>query len=114
VTEILVNVTIDKYEGLIHGRNGIHEVATAHITQLLAVAKPQAVDSQKLSLALNVRSHTDPSGLPNEIVLSPGQTIQLEGEYIPAKRAGLGGHVAVIHFTHSPGGFVVIDGHTYS
>lgn len=106
VTEIEAVITIDKYEGTINGRNGKHEVALGHITLVNAVGNKKAIDTQQVELAMNVKSAKDPNGLPREIPFKPGQQIEIEGEYIPAKQANDKGK-AVIHFTHSPGGYVI-------
>ncbi|HYV43523.1 MAG TPA: hypothetical protein VFA20_01635 [Myxococcaceae bacterium] len=116
VTEIDATVTVDKYVGMQHGRNGDHEIAEGHITRILQVGKKKVVDTQNVELAMNVASSKDPAGLPKEIPLKPGQQVEVEGEYIPASKANAhnqAGKAAVIHFTHAPAGFVVIDGHKY-
>lgn len=113
VTEIEAVVTIDKYEGTINGRNGVHEVALGHITLINAVGNKNVIDTQKVELAMNVKSAKDAHGLPREIPFKPGQQIEIEGEYIPAKQANNQGN-AVLHFTHSPGGYVITpDGSKY-
>jgi hypothetical protein len=71
-----------------------------------------AATTTAAQLAMNVASSIDPHGLPQEIPLSAGQVIEVEGEYIPAASANAGGR-AVIHFTHLPCGYVTIDGVTY-
>lgn len=113
VTEIDAQVTIDKYSGIQHGRNGDHEIAEGHITKILQVGNQKVIDTQKVHLAMNVKSARDPNGLPREIPLKPGQTIEVEGEYIPKSHATGSNGAAVLHFTHAPGGFVVIDGKKY-
>ena len=65
-----------------------------------------------MQLAINVHSSVDPSGLPSEIPLHVGQTVEVEGEYIPASTANAGGN-AVVHYTHSPCGYMVINGQKY-
>lgn len=107
---------IDRYQGLVNGRNGTHEIAFGTITSTPWVFDKGTVDSTRVQLALNVASSTDPTGLPSELRLSPGDEILVEGEYIPASRAdvrGARGPTAVIHYTHSPCGFVVINGRKY-
>jgi hypothetical protein len=113
VTEIDAQVTIDKYVGMQHGKNGDHEIAQGHITRVLQVGNQKVIDTQKVQLAMNVKSAKDKNGLPKEIPLKPGQTLEVEGEYIPSSHASGSNGAAVLHFTHSPGGFVVIDGHKY-
>ena len=105
-------MTITRYQGLIHGRNGDHEIAFGTLANVEWIHDPALKDSNSVQLAMNVHSSTDPSGLPGEVKLSVGQTIEVEGEYIPATSAGSSGD-AVIHFTHSTCGFVTIDGTTY-
>jgi hypothetical protein len=112
-TEIEAVLTIDKYQGLIHGRNGTHEIAYGHITLINAVGNKQVVGTQEVELAMNVKSSKDPNGLPQELPLQTGQQIEVEGVYIPASQAGNSGD-AVIHFTHSPDGYVIMpDGSQY-
>jgi hypothetical protein len=116
VTEIDANVTVDKYVGMQHGRNGDHEIVEGHITRILQVGKKKVVDTQNVELAMNVASSKDPTGLPKEIPLKVGQQVEVEGEYIPASKANAhnqAGKAAVIHFTHAPAGYVVIDGKKY-
>jgi len=67
-------------------------------------------------VAMNIASRVNPEGLPKEIKIAPGAIIELTGEYIPAKLANARnakGKAAVVHFTHSPCGSVVIDGKQY-
>jgi hypothetical protein len=106
VTEIEAVITIDKYEGTVHGKNGDHEIALGHITLINAVGNKKVIDTQQVELAMNIKSAKDPQGLPREIPFKPGQQIEVEGEYIPAKQANDHGR-AVLHFTHSPGGYVI-------
>ena len=113
VTEIDAVVTIDQYKGMQHGRNGDHEIAEGHITRILMIDNQKVIDTQKVHLAMNVKSAKDANGLPHEIPLKPGQQIEVEGEYIPAKNASGSNGSAVLHFTHSPLGYVVIDGQKY-
>ena len=113
-TEIEAVLTIDKYQGLIHGRNGTHEVAYGHITLINAVGNKQVVGTQEVQLAMNVKSSKDSAGLPKEIPLKVGDQIEVEGVYIPAKQANDNGD-AVLHFTHSPDGYVILpDGEKFS
>lgn len=116
VTGIQVLVRIDEYHGLIHGRNGTHEIAYGTVTDQVWVFDKSVVDTGNVQLAMNVASAMDPSGLPNEIPLSPGQVVEAEGEYIPAATANAHdshGAAAVIHYIHTPCGYVVINGSTY-
>lgn len=106
-------VEIDRYQGTIHGRNGTHEIAYGHLVAVNAASDRALVDSAPVQLAMNVRSDTDPKGLPSEIPLRAGDRVEVQGIYIPASRANDHGR-AVIHFTHAPDGFVVLpDGRRY-
>ena len=114
VTEIEAVVTIDKYEGTIQGRNGTHEIALGHITLINAVGDKKVLDTMNVELALNVKSAKDSAGLPHEIPFKVGDQVEVEGEYIPASQANNDGN-AVLHFTHSPGGYVITpDGDIWS
>ena len=110
-TGIRATVVITRYQGLISGRNGSHEIAFGTLGTVEWIHDPALEDSQHVQLALNVSSSIDPTGLPHEIPLTVGQTIEVEGEYITAASAGSSGD-AVIHFTHSTCGYVTIAGTT--
>jgi hypothetical protein len=116
--ETLVHVTlrVDQYRGIQHGHNGDHEVVEATITTTTSAANPSLIDTDNVEVAMNVHSATDPSGLPREIPLAVGDSFEAEGQYIPAATANAhnaNGPAAVIHFTHSPCGFVTIAGQQY-
>ena len=111
-TGIRATVQITRYQGLIQGRNGTHEIAFGNLTNVLWIHDAATKDTNSVQLALNVHSSTDPTGLPNEIPLTVGQTIEVEGEYISGASAGSSG-VAVIHFTHSTCGFVDVNGQQF-
>jgi hypothetical protein len=111
-TGIRATVTITRYQGLIHGSNGDHEIAYGTLANVEWIHDPALKDSSSVQLAMNVSSNTDPTGLPGEVKLSVGQTIEVEGEYITAASASANGN-AVIHFTHSTCGFADINGTTY-
>ncbi len=116
VTAIQAVVRVDEYHGLIQGRNGTHEIAYGTITSIPWVYDHSLLDTSNVELALNVKSAKDPNGLPHEIKLSVGQSVEVEGEYIPAATAHASdkkGAAAVIHFTHSPCGYVTIAGTVY-
>ena len=116
VTGIQVVVRIDQYQGLISGRNGDHEIAYGTVIGTPWVFNSAIVDTSNVQLAMNVASAKDPTGLPHEIRLSPGQVIEVEGEYIPAATANAHdahGAAAVLHFSHSPCGYVTIAGTIY-
>jgi len=112
VTGIRATVRIDQYLGLIQGPNGTHELANGTLQNVSWIYQASVEDTTATQLALNVASSIDPHGLPQEIPLSAGQVIEVEGEYIPAASANAGGR-AVIHFTHVPCGYVTINGVTY-
>jgi hypothetical protein len=112
VTGIRATVRIDQYLGLRNGRNGTHELANATLQNVSWIYQASVEDTTAAQLAMNVASSIDPHGLPQEIPLSAGEVIEVEGEYIPAASANAGGR-AVIHFTHLPCGYVTINGVTY-
>ncbi len=117
VTAIQVVVRVDEYQGLIHGFNGDHEIVYGTVTDTVWVYAGGIVDTGNVQLAINVSSAKDPSGLPHEIPLSIGQSLQVEGEYIPASTANAKdkkGAAAVIHYTHTPCGFTIINGTQYN
>jgi hypothetical protein len=116
VTGIQAKVRVDDYRGMISGHNGDHELIEGTITRTIWVYESDLVDSSNVEIALNVASSRDPGGLPHEIPVSPGQTIEVGGEYIPQATANAhndNGSAAVIHFTHAPCGYVTIGGHNY-
>lgn len=116
VTAIQAVVRIDEYGGLQTGRNGVHELAEVTMIHTSWVYDGMLVDTNNVHLAMNVASEKDSAGLPMEIPLRPGQTIEVEGEYIPAVKAmatNKNGAAAVVHFTHMPCGYAVIEGTTY-
>ncbi len=112
VTAIQAVVTVTKYQGLQHGRNGTHEIVYGTISNTVWVYDQQIVDTKNVELAMNVKSSIDPTGLPQEIPLAPGQTFEVEGEYKPASSSNAGGF-AILHYTHSPCGYVVLNGTKY-
>ena len=114
-TEVRGTFRVTEYRGLVHGRSGVHQIAEGIFTPA-AATRPSVIDTWNVELAMNVASRRDPHGLPQERPLLPGETFQVEGEYIPASKTHLrnaSGPAAVVHFTHAPGGFVVLDGTTY-
>jgi hypothetical protein len=116
VTGIQVKVRIDEYQGLITGRNGIHEIAHGTIVNTMWVFDNSVVDTSNAQLALNVKSEEDETGLSHEIKLKVGEIYEVQGEYIPASKAKARngkGSASVIHFTHNPCGFINIDGNVY-
>lgn len=116
VTAIQTVVRVDEYVGLQTGRNGVHEIAEVTMIHTSWIYESKLVDTTNVHLAMNVASEKDPAGLPMEIPLRPGQTLEVEGEYIPAAKAmatNKNGAAAVVHFTHLPCGYTVIAGTTY-
>lgn len=111
-TGIRAKVRITRYQGLIHGRNGDHEIAFGTLANVLWIHDPATRDTGSVELALNVASSIDPAGLPHEIPFPVGEIVEVEGEYISGASAGASG-VAVIHFTHSNCGFVEVNGQQY-
>jgi len=107
-TEIEAVIVIDTYSGTHASTNGVHEFATGHITIVNAVGNQAKVDSLRVDLAMNVSSAKDPAGLPHEVVLQRGDTIEVEGEYIPSKNNSKHNGDGVIHFTHAPLGYVIL------
>lgn len=113
-TAIRATVKISSYGGVIAGTaNGSHEMADGVLSNVLWIFDAKARDTDNVHLAMNVKSSKDPSGLPGEIPLTPGEVIEVEGEYIPASQATGSSGRAVIHFTHSQCGFVDINGTQY-
>jgi hypothetical protein len=113
-TGIRAGISITRYQGIQHGSNGDHEIAYGKITNLLWAHDSSIVNTgAELQLAMNVASSTDPTGLPHEIPLTAGQSIEVEGEYIDGATASGTGGEAVVHFTHSTCGYVTIGGVTY-
>ena len=116
VTELDAEVRVDRYRGIVTGPSGPHEDFDGTITQILQVADASVVDTNNVSVAMNVSSNTDPTGLPHEIKLKVGDSVRLIGEYIPKSTASAhtaAGAAAVIHFTHSPCGSATLGGVTY-
>jgi hypothetical protein len=116
VTALQAVVRIERYQGLVHGRHGTHEIAVGTIVAMPWVYDSSLVDSKRVELAMNVASSADPRGLPREIPIEPGRSIEVEGEYIPAGAAharAANGATAVVHYTHAPCGYVVIEGRTF-
>jgi len=110
VTEIEAVITVDQYRGLQHGRAGDHEIIEGHVTLVNAIAQKKVLDTRNVQLAMNVTSKQDPNGLPKAIPVKPGDQLEVEGEYIPSKKAhaqNANGNAAVIHFTHAPAGYVI-------
>jgi hypothetical protein len=115
-TNVHVTLKVNEYRGLHHGHNGDHEIVEATITSTQSAAQPSLVDTNNVEVAMNVHGSIDPAGLPHEVALAVGDTFEVQGEYIPASTAhahNANGAAAVIHFTHSPCGFVKIAGQEY-
>lgn len=115
-TQINADIRVDQYLGVRVGSSGPHEDFYGTITQVVAVADQSKVDTMNVEVAMRIASSSNPAGLPQEIPLSPGQVIEVAGDYIPASTASCSdpaGSCAVIHFTHSPCGWVYINPNTY-
>src|SRR5262249_7609068 len=95
---------IDLYEGIEHGATD-HEHAQATILTTPWLADSLLVDTKQVELAMRV----GPTGLPQEVPLTNGQQIEVEGVYISAAAASQvspdGGREAVIHYTHAECGY---------
>lgn len=116
VTAIQVLVSVDEYKGTQMGRNGTHEIVHGTITLTPWVYDRSLIDTSNVEVAMNISTATNPEGLPKEIPMRPGQTFEVEGEYIPKATASAStakGPAAVIHYTHNPCGYAVIGGTTY-
>jgi hypothetical protein len=111
-TGIRATVKITRYQGLINGANGTHEIAYGTLQNVEWLYASSVKDTSNVQLAMNVASATDSQGLPHEVKLSVGQVIEVEGEYISAASANASGN-AVIHFTHGICGFVNVGGTVY-
>lgn len=117
VTAIQTVLRVDEYIGVKTGRNGPHEIVHATVVNTPWVYKASIVDTSNIEVSMNMKTETDPSGLPHEIPLRIGQQFEVEGEYIPKWKANATtnlGPAAVIHFTHSPCGYAVLGGIHYN
>ncbi len=112
VSGIRATVRVDQYLGLRTGHSGTHELANGTLQSVLWMYQPSLEDTSSVQLAMNVASATDPQGLPYEVPLTPGEVVEVEGEWIPGATASLGGR-AVIHYTHGSCGFATLGGITY-
>jgi len=90
-----------------------HEHVRARIASTSSVGSPKAVTTPEVELVM-VLAGGGTVGLPRELPLAVGETIDVQGVYIPKEQAyGTKHRWAVIHFTHAPCGFATIDGTTY-
>ena len=112
VSGIRATIRIDQYLGLRNGHSGTHELANGTLQEVLWMFQPSLRDTSAVQLAMNVASATDPQGLPHEVPLSPGEVVEVEGEWVPGASAGLSGR-AVIHYTHGSCGYATLGGVTY-
>jgi hypothetical protein len=113
---VRATVRVDRYVGLHKGFNGTHEIFEGTVTDMTYASDQSLIDSMNVQVAMNVMSSRDPRGLPNEIKLTPGELVELEGDYVPEATASAhtaNGAAAVIHYTHAPCGSVTIDGMQY-
>jgi len=108
-TLIRATVMIEAPDFRQHG----HEHVRARIVSTSAVGSPQVVTTAEVELAM-VIARGGAVGLPDELPLLVGETIDVQGVYVPKEQAyGTNHQWAVIHFTHAPCGFATIDGTTY-
>jgi hypothetical protein len=115
-TQINALVRVDQYLGVRTGGSGQHEDFYGTMTQVIAVDSSSKVDTMNVEVAMRIAGSSNPAGLPGEIPLTAGQVIEVAGDYIPASTASCSdsaGSCAVIHFTHSPCGWVYINPTTY-
>lgn len=115
-TGIQVVVRVDEYKGVKVGGNGPHEFVHGTIVRTPWVFETGTVDTSNVEISMNVQTVSDKHGLPMEIKVSAGQYIEVEGEYIKAAKASAmtaKGPAAVIHFTHDPCGYAVLNGTLY-
>lgn len=116
-TAIRAKVRVAAYAGLQRGHSGSHEIAYGSLLATEWVFAPATLDTTNVELAMNVASSIDPTGLPQEVPLHPGDLVELQGEYISlaggASAHDAQGPAAVLHFTHAPCGWVVINGQRY-
>jgi hypothetical protein len=93
-------------------KNG-HEHVRARITSITSASDKSVITTPEVELAMRFAS-SGLGGLPSELPLAPGETLEVEGVYVPKEQAyGTNHKWAVIHFTHAPCGFVAKDGNTY-
>lgn len=115
-TGIQVVVRVDEYKGVKVGGNGPHEFVHGTIVRTPWVLETGTVDTSNVEISMNVQTLDDKHGLPMEIKVSAGQYIEVEGEYIKASKASAmtaKGPAAVIHFTHDPCGYALLNGTLY-
>lgn len=115
-TGIQVVVRVDEYRGVKVGGNGPHEFVHGTIVRTPWLFEAGTPDTNNVEVSMNVQTLDDKHGLPMEIKVSAGQYIEVEGEYIKASKASAmtkNGPAAVIHFTHDPCGYAVLNGTLY-
>ena len=115
-TGIQAVVRVDEYRGVRTGRNGPHEYIHGTIVRTPWLFEAGTIDTTNVEISMNVQTPTDMHGLPMEIPVTAGDYVEVEGEYIPAAYASAStakGPAAVIHFTHDPCGYAVLNGKKY-
>lgn len=115
-TGIQVVVRVDEYRGVRTGRNGPHEYIHGTIVRTPWLFEAGTIDTTNVEISMNVQTPTDMHGLPMEVPVAAGDYVEVEGEYIPAAYASAStakGPAAVIHFTHDPCGYAVLNGKKY-
>lgn len=113
---VKVRVRVDEYKGVKRGRNGWHEMFNGTIVATEWAQEFAAVDTTNAFVAMNVSSPRDKDGLPQELVLAPGEELVLQGSLISSatsKKKVRGRPAVVVHFTHSPCGYVERAGTRY-
>ncbi|WP_067621476.1 S53 family peptidase [Alicyclobacillus acidiphilus] len=112
---VRVEAVIDKVEADEHTSDGSHQQLLVRDVQVLKVwnGTQEDIDSQ----AYVAIRYGDADGLPSQVPgLAPGQSITLQGRYIPAADAypsAANPGYAVIDETHHPFGFVIYNGQMY-
>lgn len=115
-TGIQAVVRVDEYRGVKTGRNGPHEFIHGTLVRTVWLLEMGTIDTTNVELSMNVQTMTDMHGLPMEVPVAAGDYVEVEGEYIPMAKASAStakGPAAVIHFTHSPCGYAVLNGKTF-
>ena len=110
-TKVHVSATVAKLFGeRLQAENAEH--------QQLWIDRLTSLDGDNFSYAGNVfvAIRITEGGIGEEIPFVTNTPVELQGMFIPADQATSGANdpgLPVLHFTHSPVGFVVYDGKTY-
>jgi len=103
---------VDRYLGVQQG----HELFDGTLTTLVSSTQSKLVTNKNVQVMVDVVSATEKAGLPSELPLKAGETVELQGVYIPAGKANLknaNGPAAVVRLTHAPCGYAVIGGQRF-